>query len=848
MTFDDLTVKDRVLLYLINFSKETLLDVTEMDTDYVVKSLPHDITQEGIAESVGIRWNHASRALKELSGMGLVEIKKANIEGGRRVRFVYFLTPEGYQLAKEVEAVINNKEFKLLREGKLESMTFSQVYRTYGLDMSLFDFFIRFEKIFSNIVTEGDLLDNVSFSTVIDQIGRVHHHIALPTVEILGRENEVGLIQDILNEGPNTITIIGLPGMGKTSLISQILSISQGYETLYYPVHEWDSARSVLVTISHFLEKINKGRLRDYLKASGPEGEVGNIGHFDLWEVHQILSEDLIGEKAIITFDDFQKAGDEVKRLISMIYSIVSEGDDLHLCILSRKNPDFYSQKEVIAEKKVYELHLGGIDYSAMKSLLDRRGIVEQSQYPTIYQITGGHPLAIDLIGSSEGLEGAIDLTTYVRDEVMNKLAPQLRSFLRKVAIYRKPVSIDMITSSEDDIDTLNRLISLSLISETGSKIALHDVIRVVVYDNLPDSLKNDLHLEAANSLIGASIEDLVEAFFHFMYGGSYDKAVKLLEENLLSFIEYGYVREIQEIIESMEVSIDNRWKSHYDVIRLEILLSLGEYQRTQEILGEIESTGIFKDKKFQYKAGMIYGRGSNANKDKTTIQKAEALHWKGKAHTRLGESKKGKVAFEEAIRLAKENNDRILEAKVLMATSFISDENIDYALEAANIFEIEGALYDLAEAKNYVGRLYYRKGDLKSAEENWIQGIEIGKRTGNFRLTAVMQYNLSSVFIERGDFVNALKQLRRSTKTFFDVNFASGFIYSKVGYGSYYTMRGKFDIAERFLNMGEKIARELNDEKALELVFEEKCTLYEKSGDKKQLKECKEQLTALQS
>ena len=271
MTFEELTVKDRVLLYLINFSKETLLDVTEMDTDYVVKSLPHDITQEGIADSVGIRWNHASRALKELNGMNLVETKKANIEGGRRVRFVYFLTPEGYQLAQEVTAVINNMEFKLLREGELESMTFSQIYRTYGMEMSLFDFFIRFEKIFSNIVTEGDLLDNVSFSTVIDQIGRVHHHISLPIIEILGRNNEIGLIQDILEEGANTIIIIGLPGMGKTSLISQILSISQGYETLYYPVHEWDSARSVLVTISQFLKKINKGRLHDYLKSSSPE-------------------------------------------------------------------------------------------------------------------------------------------------------------------------------------------------------------------------------------------------------------------------------------------------------------------------------------------------------------------------------------------------------------------------------------------------------------------------------------------------------------------------------------------------------------------------------------------------
>ncbi len=865
MTFEELTVKDRVLFFLLDFPIDNMLDPIDMDAEFVVKSLPHDITQEGIAESVGIRWNHASRALKELRHMNLVEQKKSNIEGGRRVRFVYFLSTEGYTVANEVASRVNNEEFQILKDGTLEHMTFSQIYRIYGAEIPTFEFFIRFEKVFSNIVTEGDLIENISLKSVIDEIGRINHHISLPEIKIVGRENELGLLEDLIDNGPNTIVIIGLPGMGKTSLISSFLSTYYGYETIYYPIHEWDSARSILVVLSKFLNDINKARLMDYLKAGLHDGDVDGIQHFDLWEVHQIISEDLSGENVIIVFDDYQKANEDTKRLISMIFTIVSSSDDLHMCVLSRLSPEFYGQKDVIAEKKVYEMHLGGIDYTSMKSLLEERGIIDPSHYPTIYQVTGGHPLAIDLIGGTDGLDGASNLSTYVKDEIMNNLSPDLRSFLRKVAVYRKPISIDLITRTEEDIDILFRLISLSLIAETGSEIALHDMIRGVIYEGIPESMRRDLHIEAAKSLSESRFEDQVEAFYHYMYGKSFSKGIELLNEFLPRFIEYGYVGEIQEIIENFVDVIDLEWLSRFNIFRLETHLSLGEYHETKEIIKSIESNSLSEYDKFKYKGKMIIGRGYYYegqfdkciammdeiivdNEFVTPMNRAEALHWKGKAFTRLGKKDQGEDAFKEAIVLAKGEKDNILEGKVLMARSFITDENLNCALEAARIFEEEGALYNLAEALNYVGRLYYRQGDLHSAKRNWIRGIEIGLSTGNYRLTAVMQYNLASVYIESSDFSKALEYLKESTRTFYNVHFASGFIYSKVGYGSFYAMRGDYQIAERFLNMGEEIARELNDEKALELVFEEKCNLYSISGDKRRLKQYSDQLKQLQS
>ncbi|MCI0497075.1 MAG: tetratricopeptide repeat protein [Thermoplasmata archaeon] len=199
-----------------------------------------------------------------------------------------------------------------------------------------------------------------------------------------------------------------------------------------------------------------------------------------------------------------------------------------------------------------------------------------------------------------------------------------------------------------------------------------------------------------------------------------------------------------------------------------------------------------------------------------------EALLWKGKALIRTGASEEARESLEEALRVSKDLMDPILHGKILMALSFVSDRDIDNALEAAAIFEEEGDVYDLAEAKNYVGRLFYKRGQHDDALEHWNEGIDIGRSSGNFRLKAVMEYNVASILTQRGEFERSRELLRESAKTFWRVHFRSGWIYSYVGYGDMYLHRREFEVAERFLRRGESMAIEYGDEKGLELVRQE--------------------------
>ena len=86
-----LTINERILIHLIRYSGfEDEIEV------------PVDISQVGIADAIGIRWNNVPRAMRELKEKNMVVEKLLHIKGMKRRRKAYFLTDsgknEGYKL------------------------------------------------------------------------------------------------------------------------------------------------------------------------------------------------------------------------------------------------------------------------------------------------------------------------------------------------------------------------------------------------------------------------------------------------------------------------------------------------------------------------------------------------------------------------------------------------------------------------------------------------------------------------------------------------------------------------------------------------------------------------------
>lgn len=87
-----LTVGERIVLYLVRYQK--MIDSFDV---------PIDVSQDGIAGSLGISRAHAAIELKKLKDAGEVVERLAHIKRGKTKRKVYFLSKEGEVKAARIE-------------------------------------------------------------------------------------------------------------------------------------------------------------------------------------------------------------------------------------------------------------------------------------------------------------------------------------------------------------------------------------------------------------------------------------------------------------------------------------------------------------------------------------------------------------------------------------------------------------------------------------------------------------------------------------------------------------------------------------------------------------------------
>jgi len=110
-------VDKRILLHIMEYSKyENQFEV------------PFAISQEGIANAIGIRRDNIPRAMKDLKVVGLVTEKVARVEGVYRKRKVYFLTEKGYKYIQELRTKIFSTMVQINHpDGKSEQVKITEI-------------------------------------------------------------------------------------------------------------------------------------------------------------------------------------------------------------------------------------------------------------------------------------------------------------------------------------------------------------------------------------------------------------------------------------------------------------------------------------------------------------------------------------------------------------------------------------------------------------------------------------------------------------------------------------------------------------------------------------------------
>ena len=145
-----LTTEERILLYLSDFRG--------MEERF---ELPEALTQRAIAFAAGTQRKHLSRYLDDLVKEGMLEQRKAHVEGQRQRMLAYYLAPRGWGRAMEIKQQLSTLHVPIRVGGEIKEMTLEEIDKATSVRLT-----------FSDIVREAlhtDMLDLAVLEKIDDR-------------------------------------------------------------------------------------------------------------------------------------------------------------------------------------------------------------------------------------------------------------------------------------------------------------------------------------------------------------------------------------------------------------------------------------------------------------------------------------------------------------------------------------------------------------------------------------------------------------------------------------------------------------------------------------------------------
>jgi tetratricopeptide (TPR) repeat protein len=418
-------------------------------------TVPKEVTQAGIAAALGIRVAHASREVRKLVDDHLVEERDAAVAGARRHQKAYFLAPVGVQAAQKMRQELG---------GALPAPETAAVV--------------------------GATRPHATVSVVRD----------LPPLRyFFGRAGELDAARKIL-EARGVLVVIGIAGIGKSTFGAKLLDELKGTRScVWYSIHEYDTPVSVLAPVARLLALQGHPKLEMLTKREPA---------VDLARAKEVLLADLQGLQVAAFYDDAQAAPPEALQALRVLREVASEHPKtLKLVLLARARPPIYDARDVTLKKTVGEVELRGLglqDATALLQVADRP--IDAS---TVYDVTGGHPLFIELLRDAgdpalnEGPDRR-EIDRFVQEQIFSKLDRGERDALRRIVFHRRPVDPRMILSPPATVESLLTLEGRSLVRrDARGRVLAHESIRDFVRRTLSEEEERTLVNAAYRSILG---------------------------------------------------------------------------------------------------------------------------------------------------------------------------------------------------------------------------------------------------------------------------------------------------------------------------------------------------------
>ncbi|UCH88940.1 MAG: tetratricopeptide repeat protein [Thermoplasmata archaeon] len=492
-----LTIEERILLHIRNYFKY----------EHNLQA-PFALTQDGIAKAVSVVRSAIPRSMKKLEDKNLVKEQISHVEGVSRRRKIYFLTTEGLMRAQEITEKLEQVKINVKNQsGEIKELKFSEINKFLGTSFSYLEILEG--------VNEDGMFDYPHFVAVksekVDETATGKEYLAFtdraPKISyFIGREDELNELKSWM-DGPDhkVIVVHGIAGMGKTTLAVKIMDEYRVQKHIvWYSFHQWDTLRYFVRNLASFIAQLGRRELQRYIDSETI---------MDMNIVGEMIETALSDQNVLIVIDDLHKARDEILPIFSLLIEILERLDKTKLLIFSRHIVPFYDRRHVKVKKLVGELHLQGLTKKAAKELLKHRGM-EDANVDSVYKLTAGHPLSIELLeqsGESPGAAAVEDLNKYIQEEIFSKVSEFEKRLLAYASVYRYGVPKDiLLEEAEGGFETLKDLTARTLLETRDGIYSVHDLIREFFYETQPLSIRKMYHRKAAQYYL-EKIHELVE-------------------------------------------------------------------------------------------------------------------------------------------------------------------------------------------------------------------------------------------------------------------------------------------------------------------------------------------------
>lgn len=357
-------------------SEKVLIHLSRMRVDQDAELAPREISQEGIAEGVGISRSHVPRAVKELLQQGLIAEHKRHIKDGEKRVKVYLVTSQGLAKAREIESrglaqVMTAKIQNTLVQG----MTLRQLENSFHRRIDLL-------KITGN--EEYLDLDVIATTGVTDFSDSPK--IAL----FLDREAPLEQMKHFLKSHALLLAIYGAKGIGTSSLVKHFIEMLDEWNILWISLSKYRTLRSV------------RDRIVAFSKLIGTTEEA--------------LTESAAGANCIIVFDGYFDVNEEIVEYLSDLGVRHIGAKIIVTCRDSTPSYNRFYSRDRVDAGIVMEMTVKGLPEREARDLLGNPEIPEEA-FKRVYALSRGSPMVLSMLRERDE-EGLKRNTTFTNEEI----------------------------------------------------------------------------------------------------------------------------------------------------------------------------------------------------------------------------------------------------------------------------------------------------------------------------------------------------------------------------------------------------------------------------------------------